>query len=110
MKRKTKSVKFTNKGNSRRGIFSLALSAFSLLWLFVSVLQTSMHGENVSNIYGGIGTLALVLQLIALVTAVRELHEEDVFRGIPKAALTAAIVLLLLWAAVYGLGVFAFFA
>ena len=53
--------------------------------------------------------LALVLQIFALVFAVRALREDDVFRGIPKAAVVTAVVLLLLWAGVYGLGIYSAF-
>ncbi len=105
MKRKTKSVKFTNKGYSRRGMISLALSAFSLVWLIVSIVRMSVY-QSSARLFGGIGTLALVLQLLALMAAVRALREEDVFRGIPKAAMAAAVLVFLLWAGVYGLGVY----
>lgn len=105
MKRTKKSVKFTNKGYSRRGMISLALSAFSLVWLIVSVIRMSLY-ESSANLFGGIGMLALVLELLALIAAARALREEDVFRGIPKAAMAAAVLLLLLWAAIYGLGVY----
>lgn len=98
-------VKFTNKDYSRRGILSLAGSAISLIWLIYAVIQTSRLGDNTDHLIGGIGVLILLLQLAALVTAIRANREEDVFRGIPKAALVAAILLLLLWIAVYGLGV-----
>lgn len=82
------------------------LSAFSLVWLLYAVSQTFRRGESAGNILGGIGMLSLVLQIFALVFAVRALHEEDVFRGIPKVATVAAALLLILWIAVYGLGVY----
>ena len=50
--------------------------------------------------------LSLVFQIFALVFAVRALHEDDVFRGIPKVATAIAALLLLLWIAVYGLGLY----
>ena len=46
----------------------------------------------------------LVLQMAAFVVAIRANREEDVFRGIPKVALVVAVLMLLLWAAIYGLG------
>lgn len=106
MKRKDYSVKFTNKGNSRRGIASLVLSAFSLIWLIYGVYRTFVLGDAGGNVLGGVGVLALLLQVFALVFAVRSLREEDVFRGIPKAAVVLAVLLFLLWAAIYGLGIY----
>ena len=109
MGRKNRNVKFTNKGYSHEGIISLVMSAFSLIWLIYAVCQAFFLGDALGNVMGGVGMLALVLQIFALVFAVRALHEEDVFRGIPKAAAAAAALLLFLWAAVYGLGIYAVF-
>lgn len=106
MKRKDYRVKFTTKSNSRRGIASLVLSAFSLIWLLYSVYRTFVMGDGGGNVLGGVGMLALVLEVFALVFAVRSLREEDVFRGIPKAAAVLALLLFLLWAAIYGLGIY----
>lgn len=109
MKKKEKNVKFTNKGNSRRGIVSLMLSAFSLIWLIYGIYGSFLLGDASGNELGGLGVLALILEVFALIFAVRALREEDVFRGIPKAATAAALLLLLLWAAIYGLGLYSLF-
>lgn len=106
MRRKDYNVKFTNKGNSRQGIASLVISAFSLIWLFYSIYRAFVMGTASGNVLGGIGMLALLLQLAALVFAIRSLREENVFRGIPKAAAAFSLLLFLLWAAVYGLGIY----
>lgn len=97
-------VQFTNKGYSRRGILSLAGSVISLIWLIYAICQTSRLGDRAGNLIGGVGTLMLVLQMAAFVVAIRANREEDVFRGIPKVALVVAVLMLLLWAAIYGLG------
>lgn len=97
-------MQFTNKGYSRRGILSLAGSAVSLIWLIYALCQTSRLGDRAGNLIGGVGTLMLVLQMAAFVVAIRANREEDVFRGIPKVALVVAVLMLLLWAAIYGLG------
>ena len=110
MKRKNRNVKFTNKGQSRRGIFSLLLSVLSLAWLVYAICQTVLKGAAAGNLLGGVGMLAFLLQIFALVLAVRSLREEDVFRGIPKTATATAAALLFLWTAVYGLGVYSAFA
>lgn len=86
-------------------MLSLAASALSLLWLLYAIWCASIQGAASGNLLGGVGVLAFLMQLAALVTAVRALREEDVFRGLPKAAVAAALLVLLLWLAVYGLGV-----
>ncbi len=104
-KQRRYNVKFTNKGYSRRGILSLAGSVVSLIWLIYAICQTSRLGDQTGNLIGGVGALVLVLQMAALVTAIRANREEDVFRGLPKVALVVAILMLLLWVAIYGLGI-----
>lgn len=104
-KQRRHDVKFTNKGYSRRGILSLAGSVVSLVWLVYAICQTSRLGDQTGNLIGGIGAIVLVLQFAALVTAIRANREEEVFRGIPKVALLFAILMLLLWIAIYGLGI-----
>ena len=61
MKKKEKNVKFTNKGNSRRGILSLVLSAFSLVWLIYCIGRAFVLGSGAGNELGGVGVLALLL-------------------------------------------------
>ena len=104
-KQRRYNVKFTNKGYSRRGILSLAGSVISLIWLIYAICQTSRLGDRAGNLIGGVGTLMLVLQMAAFVVAIRANREEDVFRGIPKVALVVAVLMMFLWAAIYGLGI-----
>lgn len=103
-KQRRYNVKFTNKGYSRRGILSLAGSVISMIWLIYAICQTSRLGDRAGNLIGGVGTLMLVLQMAACVVAIRANREEDVFRGIPKVALVVAVLMMILWAAIYGLG------
>lgn len=110
MRRKNKNVQFTNKGCSKRGILSLVLSMLGMGWLIYAVSQTIALGDQAGNILGGVGVIALLLQVEALIFAVRSLHEEDAFKGIPKAATVVAALMLLLWGAVYGLGIYFSFA
>jgi hypothetical protein len=99
-----KDVKFTNKHRSRWGIHSLILSLLSLGWLIYAICRAYVQGNQSPNLLGGLGVLALLLSLRALVLGIRALKEEDVFRGIPKVSLATALLILLLWALVYGLG------
>jgi hypothetical protein len=101
-----KDVKFTNKHRSRWGIRSLLLSLLSLGWLVYAVCRAYVLTDRSPNFLGGIGVLALLLSLWALVLGIRAMKEEDVFRGLPKVSLAVALLVLLLWALVYGLGVY----
>jgi uncharacterized membrane protein len=104
-----KDVKFTNKHRSRWGIHSLLLSFLSLGWLIYAVCCAYVLSDRSPNLLGGLGVLALLLSLRALVLAARALKEEDVFRGLPKVSLAAALLILLLWVLVYGLGFYVWF-
>ncbi|MBO5245702.1 MAG: hypothetical protein J6B28_00390 [Eubacterium sp.] len=106
MRRKNKQIKFTNRGYSRLGIGSMVLSALSLSWLLYALRQTFLVGDQAEKLLGGIGMLVLILQVIALRMGIKALKEEDVFRGIPKVSVLLAVLLLLIWLAVYGLGIY----
>lgn len=106
MRRKNYHVQFTNKGYSHKGITSLVMSVCSLVWLIYAVCRTFQMGEYAERLLGGVGMLALVLQIAALVLGIRSMHEEDVFRGIPKVSVVVAVVLLVIWTAIYGLGLY----
>ena len=89
------------------GMISLAGSAVSFFWLVYAIVQASRQCDQLGNVMGGIGVLVLLLQLAVLITAVRANREEDVFPGIPRIALAVAVLLLLLWLMIYGLGIYA---
>lgn len=106
MKQNNRKIKFTNKGHSHRAIWSLVFSMLSLFWLVYGLIQTYRLGDGSGRYLGGIGTLALLLEFIALIMGIRSLKEQNVFTGIPRMAAAVAFVLFILWAAVYGLGVY----
>ncbi len=106
-KQKRRHVQFTNKKQSKMGMISLAGSAVSFFWLAYAIVQASRQCDQLGNVTGGIGVLVLLLQLAVLITAVRANREEDVFPGIPRIALVVAVLLLLLWLMIYGLGIYA---
>jgi hypothetical protein len=100
-----KDVKFTSKHRSRSGLFALFLSVLSLGWLVYALSSAYVLTDSSPQLLGGVGVLALIFSLWALLLSIRALKEEDVFRGLPKAALAAALLSLLLWALLYGLGI-----
>ena len=106
-KHKRRHVQFTDKKQSKMGMLSLAGSGISFFWLIYAIVKAGKQCDQLGNVVGGIGVLVLLLQLAALITAVRANREEDVFPGIPRTALVVAILLLLLWLMIYGLGIYA---
>ncbi len=105
MKRKKHHIQYTNKRYSRLGIYSLIGSCVSLFWLLFSVIQASIQGDALKNVIGGMGVLVLIWQLFAFALSIRANRQEDVFLGIPRTAFFVALLLLLLWLAIYGLGI-----
>lgn len=106
MRQNNHKIKFTDKGNSHRGSWSLFFSFLAFAWLIYAIASAFYLGDACGRYVGGIGTLALLFEFFALLLALRSLKDQKVFPGIPRAAVAFALILLLLWAAVYGLGVY----
>jgi hypothetical protein len=70
-----------------------------------AVCQAYVLADQSPNLLGSVGVLALLMSLWAFVLSIHALKEEDVYRGLPKVALAAALLSLLLWALLYGMGV-----
>ena len=108
MIRKKRGVKFTDKRKSVQARISIALSCFSAVWLIYGIAYAYQYGDRSGNRLGAFGMLAMILQVVSLVRAYRSTKEEDVFPGTPRLAVGLALLLLLLWLLVYGLGWYLF--
>ena len=101
-------VKFTDKRKSVQARVSIALSCCSAVWLIYGIAYAYQFGDRSGNRLGAFGMLAMILQVVSLVRAYRSTKEEDVFPGTPRLAVALALLLLLLWLSVYGLGWYLF--
>ncbi|MDD6039537.1 MAG: DUF6142 family protein [bacterium] len=101
-----RSVKFTNKKQSKLGVISLVFSILSITGLFHGLRMAFRMGENSGRLFGSIGMFAFLLEIVAFMIGIRSLKEEEVFRGIPKASVVVSVIILLLWIALYGFGIY----
>lgn len=105
-KKRRRGVKFTNKGQSKLAVLSLVLSILSVTGLLHGLRMAFHMGENSGRISGSIGMFAFLIEIVAFMIGIRSLKEEDVFRGIPKTSVVVAVIILLLWVALYGWGIY----
>ena len=108
MVRRRRGVKFTDKRKSVQARVSIALSCLSGTWLLYGVSYAYRHGGQSGNYLGAFGVFSLILRVLALVYAYRSTKEEDVFPGTPRIAVILALLLVILWLLVYGLGWYIF--
>ncbi len=90
---------FTTKHQSENGIISTVIGLISLLVLISSIGFSFANGGDVPRNYGGVGLFAALGDLIGIIAAIISLREKDIFIWVPRAALIANIVLLLIWTA-----------
>ncbi len=85
-------IKFTNKRTSKKSLISLSFSAFTLIWLIVSLNLTSKMGDATPRVVGGISMLCFLLEISAVILAGRALSDEDVFMQLPVAAMITSLL------------------
>lgn len=90
---------FTTKHQSENGIISCVIGIVSLLAMISSIAFSFAHGGDVPRNFGGVGMFAALGDLIGIIAAIISLRERDIFIWVPRIALIANIVLLLLWTA-----------
>lgn len=99
---------FTDKKESKKGIFSAALGAMSFVSLILTVYFTWQNQGTAYVRYGVVALLCLIFSIAGLVSGIMARTEEDKFYlfawiGIVLNALTLAGIGFIVYAGVYGL-------
>ena len=99
---------FTDKKESKKGIFSAALGAMSLVSLILTVYFTWQNQGTAYVRYGVVALLCLIFAVAGLVGGIMARAEEDKFYlfawiGIVLNALTLVGIGFIVYAGVYGL-------
>ncbi len=103
-KRKKSGYKFTEKTQSKRGIFALLL-AFVSLGIFVYVVINSFQHAGAGSMYlGSAGVASMLVALVAFVIALMSLGEEGSFKLFPYLATVFSFLASGLWIAIYVAG------
>lgn len=103
-RRKKSGYKFTEKTQSRRGIFALLL-AFVSLAIFVYVVINSFQHAGAGSMYlGSAGVASMLVAVVAFVLAVMSLGEEGSFKLFPYLATVFSFLASGVWIAIYVMG------
>lgn len=104
-RRRKRNYKFTEKTQSKRGIFALILAIISIVCLCVVITQSSEAGGNGTMYLGSIGVTSMLLALIALVFATKSMFEEESFKLFPYLGLGCSIFASVIWVVLYVVGI-----
>lgn len=103
-RRKKSGYKFTEKTQSKRGIFALLL-AFVSLAIFVYVVINSFQHAGAGSMYlGSAGVASMLVAVVAFVLAVMSLGEEGSFKLFPYLATVFSFLASGVWIAIYVMG------
>ena len=100
-RKKRTSYKFTEKSQSKRGIRSLGMALISII-IGISVVVVSFRNAGNASVYvGSAGIFSLILSLVALITGIKSLREEESYKIFPGLGTFFSAAAFLGWLAVY---------
>lgn len=103
-RRKKSGYKFTEKTQSKRGIFALLL-AFVSMAIFIYVVMNSFQHRGAGSMYlGSAGVSSMLVALVAFVLALMSLGEEGSFKFFPYLATVFSFLASGVWIAIYVTG------
>lgn len=103
-KRHRRGYKFTEKTQSKRGIFALALALASIAVLIAVVFMSFQDRGNGSMYLGSAGVSSMVLGVVALGLSVVSLREENSFKLFPYLSTVLSFLITGIWIALYAAG------
>lgn len=86
-------IKFTNKRMSKEALISLCFSAFTIIWTIIALNITYSMGEASPRVVGGISMSCFILEIAAIILAIKGFRDEEAFKQMPIAALIVAGIL-----------------
>lgn len=104
MRRHKRGYKFTEKKQSKRGIFAWILSLLSLTVLVAVIWNSFSHRGSGSMYLGSAGVASMLLGIVAFVLAIKSLREENSFKLFPYLATVSSFLAAGIWVTMYVAG------
>lgn len=104
MKRRKKSIKFTDKSHATNGVVSTILGAISLFLMLALVIISYVQKGDAGIYLGSIGLTAFVIAIVGLIRGIRSFGERERYYLFSKIGSIINAVILVLWIAVYVIG------
>ncbi len=93
--------KFTEKTHSVRGVVAIILSILSFAACGVLIYLSYSNRGNAGIYIGSAGILGFFISVIAFITAVMSIREQETFRVVPYASLGVSLISLAVWITIY---------
>lgn len=104
MKRRKKSIKFTDKSHAVNGVVSTILASISII-LMLSLVVLSYMNKGEAGIYiGSIGLIAFIIAIVGLVKGIKSFHERERYYLFSKIGSILNAIITTLWIAIYVIG------
>lgn len=103
-RRKKSGYKFTEKTQSKRGIFALLLAFISMVILVYVVINSFHHAGAGSMYLGSAGVTSMLIALVAFILALMSLGEEGSFKLFPYMATVFSFLASGVWIVIYAAG------
>lgn len=103
-KRHRRGYKFTEKTQSKKGIFALLLAVASIVIFAAVIFQSFQNRGNGSMYLGSAGVSSMLVGLVALGMAIASLREENSFKLFPYLATVFSFLATGIWIALYVAG------
>lgn len=108
MKRRKKSIKFTDKSHATNGIISTILGGISFVLMVALVIISYMKKGNAGIYLGSIGLTAFVIASVGLAKGIASFKERERYYFFSKVGSICNVIIIALWMAVFVIGTWNF--
>lgn len=103
-RRRRSGYKFTEKTQSKKGIFALLLALVSIAIFVVVTMNSFQHRGEGSMYLGSAGVTSMLIGIISFVLALGSLREENSYKLFPYLATICSFLITGVWIALYVIG------
>lgn len=104
MKRRKRSIKFTDKSHAVNGVISTVFAGISILLMIVLVIFSYINKGNAGIYIGSIGLTAFIISIVGLIRGIKSFQERERYYLFSKIGSIVNAVIITLWVAIYVIG------
>lgn len=104
MKRRKKSIKFTDKSHAVNGVVSTILAGISIVLMLALVIFSYINKGNAGVYIGSIGLTAFMIAVVGLVRGIKSFQERERYYLFSKIGSIVNAIIITFWVAIYVIG------